>query len=646
MKEVDDNIVNKINAPVSEEKLKEECEKGYLAQDNELDQMWYSVNYEALCALQKSVIDDFNIKANIDGTEDENGKEINYDELTPEEIAAYEQKYRETHPTRTFTKEEESRLEMSFSEEEYSKRNANSGELQDDLRDKYFQHDTFEDSKKHFMNIGIISAKVNLEIGKQYKKWLEKMSEDDPQRKAKAMYLARTADSDSLYKSYGVSSLTKAIAWKHKQSAAFSSVMNDPEKLKTMTLNDFFDLTYMPKKYRELHLHNYQNNNKEINDKTSVYDTFRMIEEYKRNLKGDKTPVTDEDIQNSAMKDYGKFSFVFWAKAGTDSVRNNYSPEDRELMDIGETISSDFDFRFPKEIDDWIKNEAPGIIKGVKVDNLNKAYKNLKNEVAVKKTYNIQKTDPLANAFPRKSDSFLDSYISKHSGPLAVQAGENEKRIHLAKLMSASTYKRNGMNANVSAIHEFADELMKRSAFQKLTDKEVTKALYSSMDADRLQVKLYAKTFGVAPSKRENYIKEMKLLKEYMMPSKGRSNYYQDLYNAVAAIANMKPGDNNFYVANDRLVKAIRDYTKGKKNVRVGGDGKARFDNALDAMAILNKYVPGCRNFVDEQVNRIREVRKVQPGHKYYVDINNHGALKAKERHNTRQLEKIGGMKM
>ena len=116
-----------------------------------------------------------------------------------------------------------------------------------------------------------------------------------------------------------------------------------------------------------------------------------------------------------------------------------------------------------------------------------------------------------------------------------------------------------------------------------------------------------------------------------MMSKEKRSQAYQELYNAVEHVSKLNPGQKELTDASARVVKAIMNYTKGKKSVRHDKNGQERFNNALDALSIIDKYVPGCKGYVDSQVDRIRAVRKVQPGHKDYVDLSAFGEDRARD---------------
>jgi hypothetical protein len=224
--------------------------------------------------------------------------------------------------------------------------------------------------------------------------------------------------------------------------------------------------------------------------------------------------------------------------------------------------------KHPKSIENWIKTEAPKIIQDNKISGLNSAHKIFSDAVGVKKAYNTEKTDPyikIVTSSGRSAKSDIDKYICKHCRLKAISATPKEKKIHLAKLMSASTFKRNKLDYNVSGIHDFAKELMKRDAFQQLSDYEITKALTSPRNAYNLQKDLYVKTFGVAEDKKAAYLSEMKQLRANLMPSANRSQEYIAFVNAVDAVSKLEPNSPKFYAANDKLIKAIRDYTKGKK---------------------------------------------------------------------------------
>ena len=84
-------------------------------------------------------------------------------------------------------------------------------------------------------------------------------------------------------------------------------------------------------------------------------------------------------------------------------------------------------------------------------------------------------------------------------------------------------------------------------------------------------------------------------------------------------------------------------YAKGKKSVRLRPAGRERFDNSMDALAIMKKCVPGTGEMIDDIVDRTNEVRKVGKNDEYYVDLAKFGeqrALKASEERKQKELAK------
>ncbi len=76
------------------------------------------------------------------------------------------------------------------------------------------------------------------------------------------------------------------------------------------------------------------------------------------------------------------------------------------------------------------------------------------------------------------------------------------------------------------------------------------------------------------------------------------------------------------------------------KSIGCDGDGNDRFDNAIDALAVMYKTIPGMRPDIDMIVKRINTVRVAKdPSNKYYIDIDKYGterALEAKQKRSIR----------
>ncbi len=145
------------------------------------------------------------------------------------------------------------------------------------------------------------------------------------------------------------------------------------------------------------------------------------------------------------------------------------------------------------------------------------------------------------------------------------------------------------------------------------------------------------------------FIREMQQLKQNMMPKKGTSDEYKALYDAVSHIADMDPNakgiDVKLMFGNEKLLNAIKTYSAGKKSVRRTDDGKERFNNCMDSLAILKKHVPGggMQEEAKKLVDRVNEVRKApEAGQKNHLDLSAYGGQRAKEARSARELKKGG----
>ena len=70
----------------------------------------------------------------------------------------------------------------------------------------------------------------------------------------------------------------------------------------------------------------------------------------------------------------------------------------------------------------------------------------------------------------------------------------------------------------------------------------------------------------------------------------------------------------------------VGKYMKGKKSVRTFEGGRARFDNALDALAIVAKYAPNSGERIRKLTDRIDKVRNDK---EHKIDLSKYGAERA-----------------
>ncbi len=148
------------------------------------------------------------------------------------------------------------------------------------------------------------------------------------------------------------------------------------------------------------------------------------------------------------------------------------------------------------------------------------------------------------------------------------------------------------------------------------------------------------------------YISDMKKLLDNMMYAKDRSQEYKKLYEAIKNAAeldldSMSPVEQNNAIrhANIEIYDTVRKYTKGKESIRIHKDGQARFENALDALAVVAKYNKGFKVQTNKILKKINDVRvgKNKTSGKGYINPETfeqtHGAKNAKKKNEARIAE-------
>lgn len=98
--------------------------------------------------------------------------------------------------------------------------------------------------------------------------------------------------------------------------------------------------------------------------------------------------------------------------------------------------------------------------------------------------------------------------------------------------------------------------------------------------------------------------------------------------------------------ANIDIFKAVKDYTEGKEKVRSTDDGNARFENALDALAVASKYATGMEYIVKKYIRETNLKRNNNnPEHESFIKSEGftakYGAENAKNKSNSRAMKNI-----
>ena len=216
---------------------------------------------------------------------------------------------------------------------------------------------------------------------------------------------------------------------------------------------------------------------------------------------------------------------------------------------------------------------------------------------------NIQRQDDLADVVPVDPKSLpvgYDSYMTLHTFEGGLQA-KNSKALAeaLAKNMAAYSLKKENADFSVKSIHKVADEIKDLFCLDQMKLGDMYQALEDPKTAREFGDKVRSDLFDIKEDKYMEYIRAMKKLDGFMMSDRNQSKEYKNLRKCVTDAANLGENLNNmtadekkeaFRNANMKLVHAIKKFTKGNEKISRDPVTNARFDNSLDALAIVSKY--------------------------------------------------------
>ena len=226
-----------------------------------------------------------------------------------------------------------------------------------------------------------------------------------------------------------------------------------------------------------------------------------------------------------------------------------------------------------------------------------------------------------------------ERYIELHTGKRAGETPE-EKVENLAKCLAAYALKKNGQKFSVKQIHKYAGLMKKTYALDTLVNfpdrlNEALKDYDSVLKSGR---ELRECIYGVKEENYPSYAQSMKELAKSMVDPKGHSKEYKKLVECVrkaAALERSMAGKSSsekaemIRKANLNIIDASEKYMQGKEKVRFGDEGKACFNNALDAAATVGRFAQGVSVRTSGIITGINEIRnRNNPGSSSYIDMN------------------------
>ena len=253
-----------------------------------------------------------------------------------------------------------------------------------------------------------------------------------------------------------------------------------------------------------------------------------------------------------------------------------------------------------------------------------------------------------------KAEDKYREYVLKHIGKdkIRIYPGKNVEMLSKAMAANMLSNSKHINKYNVDIIHDMAKKIKISMNLSKVPNEVVNKALESSEGLNAF-IKQNVKDL-YTPTDPHQLIYGMKDLGKYMMSGRDRSIEYRNLVKAIKAVGNLNADAlsddakapkiiDDARTRGFEVLKAVEAYVKGKKSVRHSEDGRDRFDNALDALAILKKTIPGMKDNINLIVERINVVRRsANPKSEYHVDLEKYGVDRAKEAKKKRSLRDQG----
>ena len=368
--------------------------------------------------------------------------------------------------------------------------------------------------------------------------------------------------------------------------------------------------------------------------------------EFRKLFRGNKTKFICDRIKKA------------WSAQGEKKVLNSLSKKEALAWKRGkEALSVTYDYKYKK----WLQNIGDPLSEKMYRKNFADTFNSMNKTIKAKKSLGIKYGAPRNNISfeeidrltevpeeeivlpdPRKIENTrkYNTYISEHTGENNTSAIDERNRVMLSKAMSAMMLKDGAGNKaySVSTIHSVAEKIDRALDLGNVNPERIRTALESPEKVNEFIKERTTELYK--PENTNDFCNEMSVLSKTMMKSWGRSDEYKSMCKYVNNIAKLESyfvktpeGQSELLDNAVNLLQATEKYMKGKKSVRSSEDGKERFNNALDVLATMYRYIPGVRGRIDEIVARVNYVRGAEDvKHKDHVDITKYGEKRASEK--------------
>ena len=219
----------------------------------------------------------------------------------------------------------------------------------------------------------------------------------------------------------------------------------------------------------------------------------------------------------------------------------------------------------------------------------------------------------------------FDSYILLHTteGGLEAETLE-EKNTAISKVLAAYTLKKLNRKFSIKEIHKVAEHISKTYGINEMMQAEnIDDILKNKKSVMEFGEERRRSLYDIEPEKYDSFVDEMKTLSENMISSKGHSDEYKALFDAVkeASELNVKTADmspekkaKEFRNISIKVVHAVDAYTTGKEKIRWTTKGEDCFNNAMDALSVVSRNTARQKGYeihprASEIISRIQNVR-------------------------------------
>ena len=428
------------------QKMNREALEGLEAQEDVYDKIWYAVNYQALAG---AISDGYRTREKYE----EEKMAIPEDLSIPEE------------------------------EKDYLFYNDVADDVLQETTPWIYDAENLEEQKRTYQKLGMMNAKIGYDLGKEYKKWLDTMPADDPDRQAKAEYLALNGVSDATFREKGYKVICMDInrsIFDATEDKYMLSFLGDAEAFHQMTMREYFDQALMDSREAQEFLKAAAEGGIEADLDSNAYDFFEKryrLENYTDQWEkdGHSIKVPEESILKYTFRQYYRTMVSNWQKMGEQLILNNMAAEEKELAQIGIRLSTTNEYKPPKSIREWVEKEAKPMIAASRLEKANDAVISLTDQVDTLSAYQIVKDEVFASAFQqidRPADGY-DDYIRQNLSAEVLNLSYVEQRERVARVLAADALRENHIEFNEATIESRAEDFAKNPKFMSLSNREI-----------------------------------------------------------------------------------------------------------------------------------------------------------------------------